>query len=81
MKFPDDQEKKCFRMKQSEEFVGLIEGFLATLEDALVDFHPVSFRGMTMSEEDPDRMFYFKFQDIPLLARMDSVRGVFCGCV
>ena len=77
MKFPDDQEKECFRMKQSEEFIGLIEGFLATLEDRLVDFHPVSFRGMTMSEEELIRMFYFKFQDIPLLARMDSVREYF----
>ena len=64
-------------MKQSEEFIGLIEGFLATLEDRLVDFHPVSFRGMTMSEEELIRMFYFKFQDIPLLARMDSVREYF----
>ena len=35
MKFPDDQEKERFRMKQSESFVGLIEGFLATLEDRL----------------------------------------------
>ena len=77
MKFPDDQEKVRFRMKQSEEFVGLIEGFLAMLEDRLVDFHPVSFRGMTMSEEDLIRMFYFKFQDIPLLARMDAVREYF----
>lgn len=77
MKFPDDQEKVRFRMKQSEEFVGMIEGFLATLEDRLMDFRPVSFRGMTMSEEELIRMFYFKFQDTPLLARMDSVRAYF----
>lgn len=74
MKFPDDHEKERFRMKQSEEFAGMIEGFLATLEDRLMDFRPVSFRGMTISEEELIRMFYFKFQDIPLLSRMDSVR-------
>lgn len=77
MKFPDNREKMRFRVKQSEEFVGLTEGFLATLEDRLVDFSPVSFRGMEMSEEELIRMFYFKFQDTPLLARMDAVREYF----
>lgn len=77
MKFPDDQEKEHFRMKQSESFVGLIEGFLATLEDRLVDFRPISFRGSQLTEEELIRMFYFKFQETPLLARMDAVMDYF----
>ncbi len=77
MKFPDDREKERFRMKQSEEFIGLMEGFLATLEDQLVDFKEISFRGMKMTEEDLIRMFYFKFQDTPLLERMSAVREYF----
>lgn len=77
MKFPDDREKERFRMKQSEEFIGLMEGFLATLEDRLVDFKEISFRGMKMTEEDLIRMFYFKFQDTPLLERMSAVREYF----
>ena len=77
MKFPDDQEKERFRMKQSEFFVGLIEGFLATLEDRLVDFRPISFRGSQLTEEELIRMFYFKFQETPLLARMDAVMDYF----
>ena len=77
MKFPNDQEKERFRMKQSEEFVGLIEGFLATLEDRLIDFKEISFRGMNMTEEELIRMFYFKFQDTPLLARLDAVMDYF----
>ena len=77
MKFPDDQEKERFRMKQSESFVGLIEGFLATLEDRLVDFRPISFRGSQHTEEELIRMFYFKFQETPLLARMDAVMDYF----
>lgn len=77
MKFPDDQEKERFRMKQSESFVGLIEGFLATLEDRLVDFRPISLRGSQLTEEELIRMFYFKFQETPLLARMDAVMDYF----
>ena len=77
MKFPDDQEKERFRMKQSESFVGLIEGFLAALEDRLVDFRPISFRGSQLTEEELIRMFYFKFQETPLLARMDAVMDYF----
>ena len=77
MKFPDDQGKERFRMKQSESFVGLIEGFLATLEDRLVDFRPISFRGSQLTEEELIRMFYFKFQETPLLARMDAVMDYF----
>ena len=77
MKFPDDQEKERFRMKQSESFVGLIAGFLAALEDRLVDFRPISFRGSQLTEEELIRMFYFKFQETPLLARMDAVMDYF----
>lgn len=77
MKFPDDSEKERFRMKQSEDFIGLIEGFLATLEDRLVDFREINFRGMKMTEEELIRMFYFKFQDTPLLERMGAVRDYF----
>lgn len=77
MKFPDDQEKERFRMKQSEAFIGLMEGFLATLEDRLVDFREISFRGSRLTEEELIRMFYFKFQETPLLARMDAIRDYF----
>lgn len=73
MKFPDDQEKERFRMKQSADFVGMIEGFLAVSEDRLVDFHEISFRGMKLSEEELIRLFYFKFQETPLLERMNAV--------
>lgn len=78
-KMKDDTETVCsrFRWKQSEEFVGQTEGFLARLEDRLVDFSPVSFRGMEMTEQELIRLFYFRFQDTPLLARMDAVKDYF----
>ena len=77
MAFPDEEEKERFRMKQSADFVGMTEGLLATLEDRLVDFREISFRGMSLTEEELIRMFYFKFQDTPLLARMDAVKEYF----
>ena len=56
---------------------GETEGFLAQLEDRLVDFHPVKFRGMEMSDQELIQMFYFKFQDAPLLTRMDRIMEYF----
>ena len=73
----DEEETKRYRWKQSESFVGETEGFLAQLEDRLVDFRPVKFRGMEMSEQEIIQMFYFKFQDTPLLARMNMIMEYF----
>ena len=77
MKFPSDREKERFRLKQSADFVGIIEAFLAVLEDRLVDFREISFHGMKLTEEELIRMFYFKFQDTPILTRMDAVMEYF----
>ena len=73
----DEEETKRYRWKQSEAFVGETEGFLAQLEDRLVDFRLVKFRGMEMSEQEIIQMFYFKFQDTPLLARMNMIMEYF----
>lgn len=74
MKYPDAEQSRRFQKKQSSEFIGEMEGFLAILEDRLMDFREVSFRGIKKTEEELIRLFYFKFQDLPLLARMDAVR-------
>lgn len=77
MKFPECGERERFLAKQSADFVGLAEGFLAELEDRLLDFHEISFRGMKLSEEDLIRLFYMKFHETPLLARADAVMDYF----
>lgn len=77
MKEVDEKETERFRWKQSEGFVGQTEGFLAQLEDRLVEFLPVSFRGMEMTEQELIQLFYFRFQEIPLLSRMDAVKDYF----
>ena len=66
-----------YRYKQSSEFIGQIEGFLATLEDRLVDFHDIEWRGFHKTEEELIQLFYFKFQDTPVLARMNAVEDYF----
>ena len=73
----DPQARERYQWKQSAGFVGQTEGFLAQLEDRLVDFRPVKFRGMEMSEQELIQMFYFKFQETPLLARMEMIMEYF----
>lgn len=73
MKFRDSKARERYQRKQSVNFVGEMEGFLVTLEDALMDIQRVFYKGIQKSEEEMIRLFYFKFQDRPLLTRMDAV--------
>lgn len=66
-----------YRWKQSREFTRALEGFLVELEDRLVDFRDVEFRGLTKNSEELMHLFYFKFLDIPLLSRMEEVMAYF----
>ena len=77
MRFWDREAEDRCREKQSAVFIGQIEGFLAGLEDSLMDFRSVQFRKEEITEEEIIHLFYFKFQEIPLLARMDAVREYF----
>lgn len=73
----DAAEKKRMEEKRSKTFVSMAEGFLALLEDTLMEFRDVEFRGLTKTEQELVQLFYFKFQDIPLLSRMDAVAEYF----
>lgn len=77
MRCPDPEYQKRFQEKQSADFVGQMEGFLAVLEDRLMDFHEVEFKGMKLTEEELIQLCYFKFQNEPLLSRMDAVMEYF----
>lgn len=63
--------------KQSEAFIGAMEGFLLELEDRLVDFRNVSYKGLTKKEEDILNLFYYKFPEVPLLDRMEAIMDLF----
>lgn len=63
--------------KQSEEYVRSVEGFLIDLEDRLVEFSEVEYRGVRMRADELMHLFYDKFPDVPVLARMDTVMECF----
>lgn len=63
--------------KETGEFTDKIEGFLLELEDSLMNFRDVEYRGFTKKESELISLFYFKFADIPLLSRMDAVAEYF----
>lgn len=65
------------REKQSREFLNRLERFVMELEDELMRFSDVKYRTYTMEEKRMIELFYFRFQDIPLLARMDAVAEYF----
>jgi len=67
----------AYRWKQSKDFVAAAEGFLAELEDRLVDFKDIKCGKMEKKAEDILHMFYFRFQNVPLLSRMDAVMEYF----
>lgn len=66
-----------FRWKQSEEFVIAVEGFLIELEDRLVDFQDVEYKGFKKKAGEILDFFYNRFTDIPVLSRMGAVMEYF----
>ncbi|MCI8638695.1 MAG: AAA family ATPase [Coprococcus sp.] len=65
------------RWKQSEGFVRAVSGFQVELEDRLVDFQDITYRGTRFPAEKVMNLFYFKFHETPLLERMESVMEYF----
>ena len=73
MKFPDPEAYERYLNKQSEWMSGQMEGFLAILEDSLMDFRDLAWNGLHKTEQELIHLFYFRFQNVPLLARMNAV--------
>ena len=63
----------AYHQKQSGEFVSQMEGYLLMLEDELMQFQDVDFRGYRIKSSQVIDLFYHKFLDIPLLSRMEAV--------
>ena len=72
---PESQE--LCREKQSAEFAGKLDAFMLGLEDELMNFKDVEYKGCTLKEKEIIDLFYFKFLDIPLLSRMEAVAEYF----
>ena len=75
--FADEQQIKRMRWKQSKDFLDEVEAFLLELEDELMNFQAIEYRGFEKTEQEILNLFYFKFQDIPLLSRMEAVLEYF----
>lgn len=73
----DDTDQKRYEWKQSVEYVQAIEGFLIELEDRLVDFEDVEFKGIRKSAGEIMEFFYEKYTGTPLLDRMGTVMEYF----
>ena len=73
----DDADQKRYEWKQSVEYVQAIEGFLIELEDRLVDFEDVEFKGIRKSASEIMDFFYEKYTGTPLLDRMGAVMEYF----
>ena len=69
--------EELLKEKQSRDFLDRMEGYLAELEDSLMNFRDIEHRGVVKKEQKIIELFYFKFMDIPLLSRMDAVAEYF----
>lgn len=63
--------------KQSADFVSALEGFVLCLEDQLMDFADVYYKGLSKKEEEIWSLFYYKFPEVPLLDRIEAVMEYF----
>ena len=71
------EDEKRYQWKQSKEFLAAVEGFLIELEDRLVDFKDVSYRGLRKSSDEILEMFYYKHMNKPILSRMGAIQEYF----
>ncbi|MDO4306096.1 MAG: AAA family ATPase [Eubacteriales bacterium] len=69
--------RNLYQEKQSAEFLNSMERFFLEMEDELMRFQDVEYRGFCKTEKEIIELFYFKFTDIPLLSRMEAVAEYF----
>lgn len=63
--------------KQSRDYVRAVEGFLIELEDRLIDFRNIEYKGFEKTAEELTKLFYYKFMEVPLLSRVEAVMDYF----
>lgn len=73
----DKEAAERFQWKQSKDFVGAVEGFLIELEDRLVDFKDIKYKGLEKTADEILDFFYYKYMEVPLLSRMGAIMEYF----
>lgn len=71
------KQQSLYEEKQSEAFLNRMERFFLEMEDELMRFRDVEYKGFVKTEKEIIQLFYFKFMDIPLLSRMEAVAEYF----
>ena len=56
MEQKDPEAERRNKEKQSQYFIGLVEGFLVELEDRLMDIRDIEFKGMRKTEQENHRI-------------------------
>lgn len=69
----DAEAEERYHWKQSQDYIGAVEGFLVLLEDELMNFKRFEYRGFVKTAEEIVELFYFKFSEHPLLTRMEAM--------
>ena len=62
-----------YKWKQSDAFIGAVEGFMVLLEDRLIEFKDIEYKKYHKSAEELLVLYFQKFTDVPLLDRMEAV--------
>lgn len=73
----DPSHGEMYHQKQSNGFISQMEGYLVMLEDELMNFKDVEYRGYKIETSRISSLFYDQFRDTPLLSRMDAVMEYF----
>jgi len=67
------KKQQLIAYKQSKEFMEEMFGFVLGLEEELVDWRSLDFRGVKRSEEELQQLFYEKFPETPVLNRLGEI--------
>ena len=72
---------ELYEFKQSREMSDLLEEFTLILEDNLMNFHDIVYRGYLIPESQIVDLFYNRFPDAPLLSRMNEVSEYYIDAI
>lgn len=68
-----EEYQRHVQKKQSREYAEELQRFVLLLEDDLMNFRPLSYKKLSKSVEELRTLFYEKFPEIPILARMQTL--------
>ena len=74
--FADEQQIKRMRWKQSKDFLDEVEAFFLELEDELMNFQTIEYKGFEKTEQEILNLFYFQISGYSTSVRMEAVLNI-----